>query len=662
MPGVWIGPIPFGVSAVQVALVRNLASMLEVFYIDAQGQLWHNWETAQNSLTWATPVMFPGLKVKQIAVGMNWDGRLEIFYTDPKNYLYHDWQLTPLSGTDSASIQWSGQTPFPQSGPQESARLVTVGKNLDGRLEIFYVGTNGQLYHNWQLTPASYRASASLNSWQGETAFPAKGSPKNKAQYIAVGQNQDGRLEIFYVGANNRLHHNWQTQPANQPAGAPLNSWAGESSFPVKGSHKDSAKQIAVGLNAAGRLEIFYVGTDNHLFHNWQVTVPNWQDVSTVNMWAGEDRLMTAKNVTQIAVASDQDALLELMYIGSDKQLYHNAQITAATGLAPQPPGDWQGELLLASAGVKAVCMAQDANFAPELFCAGVDEALYQYYETTVSIVGLGGNVNQYMYTACDPMQGVSVTIDVTEEIVCAGTDGAAVGFGFQLNAWSPANQKIAWQQYVLALIGGGLDKPAQWVAQINNWLADVSSGYQAALNGRTLLPVVLPGPSLPAGYQLRIMLFNDNELNIGAARFVIVDPAGNTLIDLPQTVLDVQPGLDKSDLAPIVAFTLNLVGPINGETAVLSAGAGTITYQALRLLDSTNNPLCMPKNPYVWSTDTGENANSSYAMPVKVSATTITQAFGVSGPIAPGPRRLTAARPPTTKLPPGLLRKLGIK
>lgn len=41
-----------------------------------------------------------------------------------------------------------------------------------------------------------------------------------------------------------------------------------------------AAKQLAVARNADGRLEFFYIGTDDRLYHNWQ-TAPN-------NGWSGE--------------------------------------------------------------------------------------------------------------------------------------------------------------------------------------------------------------------------------------------------------------------------------------------------------------------------------------------------------------------------------------
>jgi hypothetical protein len=100
--------------------------------------------------------------------------------------------------------------------------------------------------------------------WGGEAGLGGS------ANQIAVAQNLDGRLEIFYRGTGNHLYHNWQTAPNSK-------SWHGETSFPG-----DSANQIAVARNANGTLELFYVGTNGNLYHNRQ-TAPN----STA--WTGVD-------------------------------------------------------------------------------------------------------------------------------------------------------------------------------------------------------------------------------------------------------------------------------------------------------------------------------------------------------------------------------------
>jgi hypothetical protein len=73
--------------------------------------------------------------------------------------------------------------------------------NHDGRLEVFYVGTDTAIYHNYQVTPNS--------GWNGEAALGGY------AIQLTVAQNQDTRLEVFYVGTNQVIYHTYQTAPNN---------------------------------------------------------------------------------------------------------------------------------------------------------------------------------------------------------------------------------------------------------------------------------------------------------------------------------------------------------------------------------------------------------------------------------------------------------------
>jgi hypothetical protein len=92
-------------------------------------------------------------------------------------------------------------------------RALQVGRNADGRIELFYIGIDDVLYHNWQLAPNGY--------WIGENLL-GPGAPA-KAKQIAVGQNKDGRIEVFYIGMDDVLYHNWQLVPNGK--------WIGESTM-----------------------------------------------------------------------------------------------------------------------------------------------------------------------------------------------------------------------------------------------------------------------------------------------------------------------------------------------------------------------------------------------------------------------------------------------
>jgi hypothetical protein len=285
--------------------------------------LYHDWQVSPNG-GWTGGIPLGGFAL-EVTVATNADGRLEVFYIGTDHALYHNWQVSPGGG-------WAGQQPLVGSALQ-----LAVGRNADGRLEIFYVGTNLEIYHNYQTSPGG--------GWFGQAQFGGF------AQQIAVGQNADGRLEIFYVGGNGNLYHNYQNTPSGD--------WAGEAVFAG-----DSAKQVTVASNADGRLEIFYVGTNNGIYHNWQTAANQG--------WAGESQFPGVL-AQQIAVARNHDGRLEFFYIGTNNDLFHNWQITAG--------GGWNGETRFAQNSAHQVAVGTNADGRLEIFYVGTDASIYHNWQ-----------------------------------------------------------------------------------------------------------------------------------------------------------------------------------------------------------------------------------------------------------------------------------------
>jgi hypothetical protein len=223
---------------------------------------------------------------------------------------------------------------------------------------------------------------------------------------------------------------------------------------------------------------------------------------------------------------------------------------------------------------------------------------------------GLGSAFNYFLNNACLPLIDVSVTIDVTQDIVWKSSSGPSAGFSFQLNCYSPKGSTASYQQYVVGLLGNEI------TGGINNY-----SGKSSLLLGKYNL-VSMPSAALPAGYRIKTTLHNDSSGNVTGVTWVVIDNLGNTLANNTQSV----PGL-ASDLAPIIAFELNLVGPIAGESAVLSSGAGAFTYRASSDLTALNKePPCAET-----TVRTGEAANSLYGVLPANPANPLVQSFIVS-------------------------------
>ena len=233
--GNWSGWASMGGSIAGLPIMgRNLDGRLEVFARGTDGAIWHRWQVAPNS-GWSDWASFGGSLLDNPAVGMNRDGRLEVFARGADNALWHVAQYAPSSGWGSWSSLGGGIKTSP-----------AVGRNLDGRLEVFAVGFDDQLYHQWQ------DAGGNWSGWYGRGVY-VLGTP-------AVGRNADGRLEVVAVDTGTSLGHIWQTSPGG--------GWSGWASY----GGTTSSRMPDVTLNQDGRMEVFTAGVnDRVLYHAWQV-------------------------------------------------------------------------------------------------------------------------------------------------------------------------------------------------------------------------------------------------------------------------------------------------------------------------------------------------------------------------------------------------------
>ena len=90
--------------------------------------------------------------------------------------------------------------------PVSRTDFLSVGRNADGRLEVLITGNDRALRHSWQTSPG--------HAWSNWTSL---GTPSNVGLYTpVVSENADGRLEAFATNDNsseNGLWHAWQVTP-----------------------------------------------------------------------------------------------------------------------------------------------------------------------------------------------------------------------------------------------------------------------------------------------------------------------------------------------------------------------------------------------------------------------------------------------------------------
>ena len=247
---------------------------------------------------------------------------------------------------------------------------------------------------------------------------------------------------------------------------------------------------------------------------------------------------------------------------------------------------------------------------------------------------GLASSINYVMNNeiadTCQPIRGLSVEVDVLEDIVCASVDQGAKGFSVQVNCESIGSQIIGWQQYVITLWGPSL------IGIVNNYYL----GNNFSIIQYTSL-LTIDDFTIPKGWKLKIDLSEDKNANIVGVTYSAFDAKGKRRAHETQ-MIDKIAGSHAIGVAPIGTCQVVLVGPINGEVATLSSGRGTFTYTTSAPMRPAGVfPPCVLDN-----TTTGELANSVYAPLPDERNVRFVQEFSVKaagpGPGGPGPMPLS--------------------
>ena len=171
--------------------VTDYDGRIEVFGTGSNHALYHAWQTKPGG-PWSGWASLGGsITSGHFSIVMNWDGRLEIFTANSAGQVQHMWQTTPGG-------QWSG---WGNLGLQVAGlRGLTTIRTSGGWTQLVVISTTGLEWTDVQVTPGgSWSGWWTLNSADEHTPSPAMiGNP-------IVGNDQDGRYEVFSADASNRL-------------------------------------------------------------------------------------------------------------------------------------------------------------------------------------------------------------------------------------------------------------------------------------------------------------------------------------------------------------------------------------------------------------------------------------------------------------------------
>jgi len=230
----------------------------------------------------------------------------------------------------------------PETSVGGLAHWVTVGQGDDGRTVVFYIGPDSRVYCNTR-QPAN-------GGWIGEKAIG------ECAFQLCVAKNSDGQLEVFYLGNDGYLYR-VRELPASggweKPSRLDAQWTAGPS-----GSIPDAAQLICADRNADGCLEVFYAGPGLNLYHSRQK--PDGTFGPGVQLGG---------TTAHVCVGRNADGRLELFWVGLDRILNHQWQVVGS--------GDWSAPQRLGGLAETA-SVARNAQGQLEIIYVGTNSCLYR--------------------------------------------------------------------------------------------------------------------------------------------------------------------------------------------------------------------------------------------------------------------------------------------
>jgi len=229
-------------NARSVAVATNLDRRQEVFVTTRTGDIYHRWQWAPgDDNSWSPWAQLPG-QLTTISVARNSRGVLELFGVNALGQLYTSWQirngdLRPgVGGWDHIPVDvWSSWQSIPGSYAQAAAAT-----NDNGTIELFTLDQAGSIRHARQTGPDAF---GSFGGWEG---LPGQ------LTSIAVTAGEFGMLHAFGTNAADQIFHLSQLgQDADNWTG-----WTqlGGGLRDVTASVDNTGTMNLLGVNAAGNI------------------------------------------------------------------------------------------------------------------------------------------------------------------------------------------------------------------------------------------------------------------------------------------------------------------------------------------------------------------------------------------------------------------------
>ncbi|MFD8954718.1 CHAP domain-containing protein [Streptomyces xanthophaeus] len=175
-------------------------------------------------------------------------------------------------------------------------------------------------------------------SWEGfQPLNGANGATYFNASQESIAATPDGSTQTLATGNDGNLYHT-----ARYPDG----TWTGWGALQGhQGAAKFAAKGQAIAGMPNGDAQVMAIGNDSKIYHNARFKDGNWQGWQPVGTWAAK----------KVAAAPMPDGSMQVMIVGNDDNVYHSIRSVH---------GEWQGWHAVSGPGTAATFQGSNISVA----------------------------------------------------------------------------------------------------------------------------------------------------------------------------------------------------------------------------------------------------------------------------------------------------------
>jgi acylphosphatase len=341
---------------------------------DNAGNLYTAWKVSLNpNAAWSSIVSLgnpgnPLNAVFAVSVGNLPDGRMQVFVSG-NGAIYTIYKLTT-----SLNSAWSNWTSLGSPGSELAFFGPSVGYLPDGRMQIFAMGNDRNLYSIYKLTTNPNSA------WSGWTNLGNIGSAVGNT--IAVGRLEDSRMQIFITGFDDTTHNLGSIYTKYKLTTDPNSAWSNWTSLGSPGGSYSG--DVSVGYLPDGRMQIFICASDGTVHTAYKLTTVPTSDWSG---WTSLGNIGTGIGSVYFAgvtVGNLPDGRMQIFVMGYDENVYTKWK------LATDPSSGWSGWANLGNPGTgfppdytSGIAVGYLPDDRMQIFIMGNDGKLYTKYKMT---------------------------------------------------------------------------------------------------------------------------------------------------------------------------------------------------------------------------------------------------------------------------------------